>query len=45
MKKVFILIASLLMLNACSQPDINPATEAAKPPKTNCGGIECAGAT
>ncbi|MFA7473315.1 MAG: hypothetical protein WCY86_10470 [Spirosomataceae bacterium] len=47
MKKIFFLLTvlALPLLNACSQPDIDPATENAKPPKTNCGGIECAGAT
>ena len=47
MKKLlfFLSIIGLSLLNACSQPDIDPVTDTTKPPKTNCGGIECAGAT
>jgi len=43
MKKVFLLIAAIFALNACSQTVIDPMDEAFddKPPKTNCGGAMC----
>ncbi len=43
-KIIFIFtILAIPFLKACSQPDIDPVTDTTKPPKTNCGGIECAG--
>lgn len=43
MKKLFLLIATIFALNACSQTDIAPINETFddKPPKTNCGGAMC----
>ena len=43
MKKIFFLIGTALLLNACSQADINPDNNSlSKPPKTTCGGADCA---
>ncbi len=43
MKKILFLAASLFLLNACSQQNIDPAADTlSKPPKTICGGADCA---
>jgi len=43
MKKLFLLAGTILLLNACSQQNIDPSTDSlSKPPKTTCGGADCA---
>ncbi|WP_345028690.1 hypothetical protein [Ravibacter arvi] len=44
MKKLLLLFSAILLLNACSQQNIEPSSvnDEPKPPKTTCGGAECA---
>ena len=41
MKKAFLVLATLFVLNGCSLSSIDPVETDAKPPKTTCGGAEC----
>ncbi|WP_345028691.1 hypothetical protein [Ravibacter arvi] len=44
MKKLFFFDTTLLLFTACSQQNIEPSSvnDEPKPPKTTCGGAECA---